>query len=526
MVRILLINPPWARNVEPPLGLGLIQAAIRETARAAGRTAVVRIVDANALAAGSIARAATSDGSTRMHRAILHRDRVLMELLSDQAYRSPRVYTRTMSVYADLLRGFSASHPARITPGDYRDPRFPDYGPDTVHRLVSGPERHPVIDRVMPEIHRAIEAVAPSNIGLSITYRSQFVLGIVLAQAIRRNYPTIALHLGGACLACLPEATIDALTDIGFNPTPGPGEPVFQALTQALTDPDNRPQTPSPGTVRIPFFMPDFTGIDFGRYFAPVPVIPLISSRGCYWSRCRFCDECRDPFEMDEPAAFLARFRRVQSLAPGAMIHITDNAIPPAMLNTLRTQRPGIPWYGFVRPSRELTDRRYTAELAESGCRMLQIGFESPVPAVLERMGKGVDPDWYPSILASLRSAKIRSFAYLMFGFPGQTLEDNRKTIDFLIAHPPDFMNVSIFRMPPGSPLSRELSRESETEGPPVPLTDRLYRAPSVDSVPLPVLRRWIDSEFLDHPAIRSIKQKTPPLYKSSHAAFLNSLEM
>ena len=35
---------------------------------------------------------------------------------------------------------------------------------------------------------------------------------------------------------------------------------------------------------------PMFNKVDVPRYFSPEPVLPLLSSRGCYWGKCAFCD--------------------------------------------------------------------------------------------------------------------------------------------------------------------------------------------------------------------------------------------
>jgi anaerobic magnesium-protoporphyrin IX monomethyl ester cyclase len=34
---------------------------------------------------------------------------------------------------------------------------------------------------------------------------------------------------------------------------------------------------------------PDFDGLPLDKYLSPVRVLPLQSSRGCYWGRCAFC---------------------------------------------------------------------------------------------------------------------------------------------------------------------------------------------------------------------------------------------
>jgi radical SAM superfamily enzyme YgiQ (UPF0313 family) len=35
---------------------------------------------------------------------------------------------------------------------------------------------------------------------------------------------------------------------------------------------------------------PDFDGLPPDRYLAPVRILPISASRGCYWGRCAFCN--------------------------------------------------------------------------------------------------------------------------------------------------------------------------------------------------------------------------------------------
>ena len=35
---------------------------------------------------------------------------------------------------------------------------------------------------------------------------------------------------------------------------------------------------------------PDFAGLDFKDYLAPYPVLPILTGKGCYFNRCKFCD--------------------------------------------------------------------------------------------------------------------------------------------------------------------------------------------------------------------------------------------
>ena len=35
---------------------------------------------------------------------------------------------------------------------------------------------------------------------------------------------------------------------------------------------------------------PDFDGLPLDRYLSPAPVLPILTGKGCYFNRCKFCD--------------------------------------------------------------------------------------------------------------------------------------------------------------------------------------------------------------------------------------------
>lgn len=511
MDRILLIYPPWSRNSEPPLGLGLIQAALRAEFAKKRNGSISRILDLNAAAARDISRTAQEDGSTRTHRAILHRDETLRLLASAEGYNDTGTYRQTMSYYADLLRAVSRSHPWKLTPSDFLDPRFSGFGPTTVTALLKERQPHPILACTLHRLHTDLAEFRPTVIGISLTFRSQFIPGLLLASYMRRNYPDIRLCIGGAFVRGLPKKSRYALNQEDIVTTTENGETFFLKMIDNTV---NTPESP-------PFRSPDFTGIDRSMYFAPVPVEPMISSRGCYWGRCAFCDECREPFSADDPDNLIQRFNDGIQTGNPHVIHWTDHAIPPAALTALIKHSNPRPWYGFVRPVPQLTDPEFVDRLAQSGCRMLQIGFETPVQSLLNAMRKGVDASDFGPIIVNLQRSGIRCYAYMLFGYPGQSLADADQAVAFLKSSPPDFLNASLFRMPPGAPISQTADPSGQNPDN-ARRSDRLYLDVPDSGVSRREWRHWMADRLHSASGLGFLTQKTPHYYKSSHAVFLD----
>lgn len=89
--------------------------------------------------------------------------------------------------------------------------------------------------------------------------------------------------------------------------------------------------------------------------------------------------------------------------------------------------------------------------LKDSGCFQLLFGCESGSDATLKRMQKRITAQENLNAVRLAHKYKINCSANILIGTPGETEEDFRKTIVFLKASRPDWINVSKFYPLPGS---------------------------------------------------------------------------
>jgi hypothetical protein len=258
-----------------------------------------------------------------------------------------------------------------------------------------------------------------------------------------------------------------------------------------------------------------------------VPVLPVSASRGCYWHRCLFCPEAAaptQPYAVLPAASFPELLGELAGRHGVRHFHFTDNALPVSVLRRLAVGGipPGLSWHGFVRFEKALLDPDLVAGLAASGCTMLQLGLESGSQRVLDRLRKGTQLAEVAAILANLKSSGIASYVYVMLGTPGETAEDADLTLRFLEAHAGaiGFLNLAIMNLPRESGLLTDPAAgiaDSELLGEDEPLG--LYRsfAPAAGWGRREA-RRFLDRRLLASPAVRTIIQRTPPLFTSNHA--------
>jgi radical SAM superfamily enzyme YgiQ (UPF0313 family) len=265
---------------------------------------------------------------------------------------------------------------------------------------------------------------------------------------------------------------------------------------------------------------PDYDPFPLEDYFAPGRILPYSSSSGCYWNRCLFCPERAEgnpyrPIPVDRVMSDLNIL--IDKMKP-VLIHLLDNAIPPPLMEKIAAHPPGVPWYGFARISRHLTDLDFCRALKESGCVMLQLGLESGDQAVLDEMQKGIDLEAASQALKALRKAGIATYVYLLFGTPMETLGAARKTLEFTVQHHDQirFLNLAVFNQPVFGPGAGEMETEEFYEGDLSLYTNFLHpRGWNRNRV-----KQFLDKEFKRHPAIAPIVRRDPPIFTSNHAPF------
>ncbi len=262
-------------------------------------------------------------------------------------------------------------------------------------------------------------------------------------------------------------------------------------------------------------------------------MLPLSASRGCYWQRCLFCPEAAapvHPYTAARPAELPLMMRQLADDYGVRYLQLTDNAVPVNMLKALAEHADiltDLNWFGFVRFEPVLEDSVFVSRLAQSGCRMLQLGLESGSQSVLDRLGKGVRLESVARILANLSAAGISSFVYIMLGTPGETEADAEQTLAFLEQHAAEigFLNLAIMNLPRASGLLDNpqqygiTSAESIEAGSPLGLYQKFDTENEWNRA---AARRFLEQRLLGSATIRAIVNRTPPLFTSNHAVFFS----
>jgi hypothetical protein len=542
MQSVLLIHPPLVKPSEPPAGLARLAGALK------CHDVACTIVDANlegliylmnGRAAGQ-GKDAGNAGDTWTRRACRQLEANMRFLRSRNGYKGVDRYKRAVLDINRVLATSVSADAFRLSLSDYEDRcRSPVRSLDLI-RAAETPAENPFHAYFNPRLTALLEKNQPTWIGFSLNYLSQALCCFAMIGFLRRILPAAKIVLGGGLATSWMHRPdwrnqFKGLIDEWIA---GPGEVPLLALFGIA---------PGAGST-----MPDYSAFPLADYLSPGFILPYSASSGCYWRQCTFCPEKAEanayrPVPDDQVVNDLLQWNTLRSwgaiedrdnasakpVAAGiagshatepydlprpALIHLLDNAIRPSLLWRLILNPPGLPWYGFARISKELTNPEFCLALRRAGCVMLKLGIESGSQRVLDELEKGIDLEMARETLNALHQAGIAAYVYLLFGAPPEKEEDAFQTIDFVVRHQQeiDFLNVAIFNLPIHSPDAEKFKTGDFYEG-----DLSLYRTFTHPSGwDRPKVRLFLNRAFKRHPVVAAILRRDPPFFTSNHAPF------
>jgi radical SAM superfamily enzyme YgiQ (UPF0313 family) len=164
----------------------------------------------------------------------------------------------------------------------------------------------------------------------------------------------------------------------------------------------------------------------------------LTIAHGCYWKKCSFCDVNLDYISRYDVATTDVLLDRIESLVRETGqtgFHFVDEAAPPKALKALATallrRKLEISWWGNIRFEKSF-DAGLCRLLAESGCIAVTGGLEVASDRLLKLMKKGVSIEQVARVTRAFSDAGILVHAYLMYGFPTQTVQDTVDALEYV----------------------------------------------------------------------------------------------
>jgi putative oxygen-independent coproporphyrinogen III oxidase len=104
-------------------------------------------------------------------------------------------------------------------------------------------------------------------------------------------------------------------------------------------------------------------------------------------------------------------------------------------------------------------DAAYLRQLADAGFTRVSFGMQSAVPHVLATLERTHDPDRVPLVVEWAREAGLQVSLDLIYGTPGESLDDWRASLAQALAQRPDHISAYALIVEQGTKLARQISR-------------------------------------------------------------------
>jgi len=197
------------------------------------------------------------------------------------------------------------------------------------------------------------------------------------------------------------------------------------------------------------------------------PYVIVETSRGCPYS----CDFCVAPIHQGHKFRERSAKALVDEIERGYrelgidFFYLWGDTVTlnvksfTAFCDELIARKLPIQWFGNARAD-NLTDPAFVHRLRKAGCWMLALGIETESEDIRKNMVKRLERQKIQTAFRNMRDAGIKSFAFFIFGYPGETPETMEHTVDYAIELDPDFANFYPAVPYPGTALYAKAVQE------------------------------------------------------------------
>jgi radical SAM PhpK family P-methyltransferase len=124
------------------------------------------------------------------------------------------------------------------------------------------------------------------------------------------------------------------------------------------------------------------------------------------------------------------------------------------IMNMMIRNGYGFRWNSYLRADH--VDAECIDLMQRSGCEGVFLGVESGSDRMLKAMNKTARREHYMCVIPQLRASGITVHANLIIGFPGETDDTIRETIDLIETARPDFFRAQLWYCDPTTPIWRQ----------------------------------------------------------------------
>jgi radical SAM superfamily enzyme YgiQ (UPF0313 family) len=192
-----------------------------------------------------------------------------------------------------------------------------------------------------------------------------------------------------------------------------------------------------------------------------------ITNRGCPFN-CSFCYHWRGKKVRYRSVANVIEQLLKQQDRGATFIDFKDDTFTVSIRYTMELCSAmlekgfRLPWRCHTRP--DMVNLELFKAMKAAGCDSVGLGVESFSQDILDAMDKDLD---VKSVLDSFhlaKQARIKTFAYIVFGFSGETEETMRETLNNVLQINPDYVQFAFATPFPGTPYYQTMKQRGFQE--------------------------------------------------------------
>lgn len=308
-----------------------------------------------------------------------------------------------------------------------------------------------------------------------------FAQAVKIATLAKRKRPNAVLICGGPHVSSLPQQTLEqtpfdiavigegekTIVEIAEGRPFGSIEGIVYRQGRRIVANPARP--PLNDLDESPF--PAWHLFDLQRYQSPRIICrrsrvgSMETSRGCVFG-CVYCNKSVFGRTFRAKSPERAVYEMEYMLRCGfEEIHIADDGFSTDLGRAKKIcdliVKKGLkfPWalQNGIRADR--VDAELFKKLKKAGCYRVAMGVETGNERVLKEINKGLTLTQVRKAFKLAKKAGIETYAFLMFGLPGDTEETMRETIEFTKELDPDYPKAAITIPLPGTPMFKALQQ-------------------------------------------------------------------
>lgn len=326
------------------------------------------------------------------------------------------------------------------------------------------------------EVAERVKKFGPEVVGISVL-SPNYQAAASLLGPVRSAVPDCKIVLGGPHPSALPEDTLWENSEIDAAVV-GEGDMTMLELVRVFQDGGdlgcvdgiafrkgaevvlNKARNPVKDLDSLPFPARGIFPIGKYRTHPPygrkTPYMSLITTRGCPY-KCAFCSNSvfGRSYRGASPKKVADELEHLKKGFGVREVHFYDDDFPlnfkraMAICDEIMQRGIDIDWSCTARADN--VSAELLKNMKRSGCWLISYGVESGDQEMLDRMRKAVTIEQIEEAFRLAREAGIGTLGYFMVGFPGETRQTIRKTIDFAKKLSPDFASWCIFVVFPGT---------------------------------------------------------------------------